>query len=117
MSVNEKAGIIFQITPITGKQIQFDLRFDERQSDTYIERVNPATNRITFADNLSQITIIDAGGVQMIRRRIPGICKPFEIGIPPPTPRPAEGIKIRYKDKKGEPVVILGLQSPPILQL
>ncbi|MEK7527583.1 MAG: hypothetical protein AAB574_01000 [Patescibacteria group bacterium] len=109
----DKAASIFIIDP-RGIQIGSDLRFNTAYPDFDIIKIHLGSKRITFSERVTRVDVFDAGGIQTVKRRFSGICKPFEIGIPPPTPKPVEGVRIRYKDRKNEPVVILGMLSSSI---
>jgi hypothetical protein len=72
--------------------------------------VNEATNRITFDRRIHKIEIFDGGNIRTVRRRIPLIGRPIEVGVPPPTPFPSVGIRISFDDIKGKHASIRGLQ-------
>jgi hypothetical protein len=68
------------------------------------------TNRIRFDPVINKVTVIDAGGIEAIKRRFPFIGKQIEVGIPPIiTLDNTIGIRVKFNDVKGNTVTIFGL--------
>lgn len=72
---------------------------------------DPTNNRLTFDKEINRVDIIDAGGVRSIRRKLPLIGKPIEVGVPPETRFPTASIRIEFKDIKGRHTTIYGVRT------
>lgn len=72
--------------------------------------VNTKTNRITFYPEIEKVTVIDSGNVETVKRKVPLIGNPIEVGVPTPSVNPYENVRVSFKDIKGRQVTITGLK-------
>jgi len=104
----DKAVTIYAHEP-SGYNI-FELFYDTDFPNVGVS-VAAKTNRITFDSRIKKIEVWDAGDIKRTVR------KPFfgriQIGVPPATPFPSEGIRISFDDVKKKHAFISGLRIVP----
>ncbi|MEK7527581.1 MAG: hypothetical protein AAB574_00990 [Patescibacteria group bacterium] len=104
----DKAAVVIAQGP-KGWLETFNLHYGSELTGIGV-RADLTTNRVTFDRRINKVTVVDAGGIEIVRRKLPFIGQPIKVGVPPATPEPESAIRILFEDVIGQKAAILGLK-------